>query len=87
MHHLKVIDKEADGEIIAYAKWEIYEYGRPDLEALKQPIDEALKQVGQYGRLREAAHQYFGSRDGELGKHPHIRELSCHPYIVKMLIS
>ncbi|EUC37468.1 hypothetical protein COCCADRAFT_85475, partial [Bipolaris zeicola 26-R-13] len=73
VHHLKVIDREADGEIIAYAKWEIYEYGRPDLEALKQPIDEALKQVDQYGRLREAAHQYFGSRNGELGKHPHIR--------------
>ncbi|EMD63270.1 hypothetical protein COCSADRAFT_161784 [Bipolaris sorokiniana ND90Pr] len=35
-------------------------------------MDEASKQVDQYGRLREAAHQYFCSRNGELGKHPHV---------------
>ncbi|EUC47629.1 hypothetical protein COCMIDRAFT_3424 [Bipolaris oryzae ATCC 44560] len=72
VYHLKVIDKATDDEIVAYAKWEIYEHGRPDLEGLKQPMDEVSKQVDQYGRLREAAHQYFCSRNGELGKHPHI---------------
>ena len=75
VHHLKVVDTESDDEIIAYAKWEIYPHGRPDLEGLKQPMDEESKKVDQYGRLREAAHEYFCTRNGEMGKHPHIREL------------
>ncbi|KAK1914787.1 hypothetical protein P3342_010776 [Pyrenophora teres f. teres] len=42
------------------------------LEGLKQPMDEESKKVDQYGRLREAAHEYFCTRNGEMGKHPHI---------------
>ncbi|EDU50805.1 conserved hypothetical protein [Pyrenophora tritici-repentis Pt-1C-BFP] len=72
VHHLKVVDTESDDEIIAYAKWEIYPQGRPDLEGLKQPMDDESKKVDQYGRLREAAHEYFCTRNGEMGKHPHI---------------
>ncbi|KAI1515608.1 Acetyltransferase domain containing protein [Pyrenophora tritici-repentis] len=72
VHHLKVVDTESDDEIIAYAKWEIYPQGRPDLEGLKQPMDDESKKVDQYGRLREAAHEYFCTRNGEMGKHPHV---------------
>lgn len=75
VYHLKVVDTESDDEMIAYAKWEIYTHGRPDLEGLKQPMDEESRKVDQYGRLREAAHEYFCTRNGEMGKHPHIREL------------
>jgi hypothetical protein len=89
VHHLKVVDTEANDEIIAYAKWEIYEHSRPDLEALKQPMDEASKHVDQYGRLREAAHEYFCSRNGKMGKNPHIREFGqdLHVLAIAMLIS
>lgn len=74
VHHLKVVDTDNDDEILAYAKWEIYEHGRPDLDGLRQPMDEESKKVDQYGSLREAAHEYFCKRNGEMGKHPHIRE-------------
>ncbi|KAH3908931.1 hypothetical protein HBI56_124270 [Parastagonospora nodorum] len=70
VHHLKVVDAD---EIIAYAKWEIYPNGRPDLGKLKQPMDEESKTVDQYGRLREAAHEYFCRRNGgPMGSRPHI---------------
>jgi hypothetical protein len=74
VHHLKVVDPENEEEIIAYAKWEVYEHGRPDLDNLRQPMEESDKQVDRYGRLREAAHEYFCSRNGEMGKHPHLRK-------------
>lgn len=72
VHHLKVTEVD---DIIAYAKWEIYPEGRPDLEQLKKPIDEESKSVDQYGRLREAAHEYFCRRNGgPIGARPHIRK-------------
>jgi hypothetical protein len=74
IHHLKVVETET-GEPIAYAKWEMYPHGRPDLEQLTQPMDEASKNVDQYGRLREAAHEYFSTRNGgEMGRTPHLRK-------------
>lgn len=75
VHHLKVIDSEDEGTVIAYAKWEIYPHGRHDLDKLRKPMDPADKEVDEYGLLREAAHNYFCSRNGEMGKHPHIRKL------------
>ena len=74
VHHLKVVDTDGNDNIIAYAKWQIYKHRRPDLEALEQPIGEASKCVDRYGRLREAAHEYFCSRNGQMRKHPHVRE-------------
>lgn len=79
VHHLKVVDPENEGEVMAYGKWEVYPDGRPDLEKLRAPMDPADKEVDQYGLLREAAHDYFCSRNGEMGKHPHIREFTLHP--------
>jgi hypothetical protein len=72
VHHLKVVDA---GQIIAYAKWEIYPAGRPDLEQLKQLMDEQSRCVDQYGKLREAAHAYFSRcNGGPMGSRPHIRK-------------
>lgn len=72
VRHLKVVDTENEAEVVAYAKWEIYPQGRPDLENLKKPMRQADKEVDQFGLLREAAHDYFCSRNGEMGKLPHI---------------
>lgn len=75
VHHLKVVTTPKDKtEVLAYAKWEIYSRGRPDLEALREPTDQADKAVDGYGALRVAAHEYFSSRNGEMGKSPHIRK-------------
>jgi hypothetical protein len=74
VHHLKVVDPENEGEVIAYAKWEIYPHGRPDLEKLREPMEKADEEVDQFGLLRRTAHDYFCRRNGEMGKHPHIRE-------------
>lgn len=74
VHHLKVVDPDDEHEIMAYAKWEVYEKGRPDLKQLSQPMDESDKAVDRFGRLREVAHDYFCTRNGEKGKHPHLRE-------------
>jgi GNAT superfamily N-acetyltransferase len=74
VHPLKVVDSDTD-EIVAYAKYEIYPQGRQDVEELKKPMDEAMKNVDQCGALREAAHKYFCDRDGgEIGQGPHIRK-------------
>ena len=75
VHHLKVVDPDNEGEIMAYAKWEVYADGRPDLEKLRKPIEQRDKEVDQFGRLREVAHEYFSRRNGEMGKHPHLRKL------------
>lgn len=76
VYHLKVVDSEHDTEVLAYAKWEVYEQGRPDLEqlqkALTEPDDEPASD--QFGALSRAATQYFCSRNGEMGKFPHLRE-------------
>ncbi|KAH8903016.1 hypothetical protein BR93DRAFT_940938 [Coniochaeta sp. PMI_546] len=72
VHHLKVVDPENETEVMAYGKWEVYPDGRPDLEKLRKPMDQADKEVDHYGLLREAAHDYFCTRNGEMGKRPHI---------------
>jgi len=72
VHHLKVVDPDHDEEVMAYAKWEVYPDGRPDLEQLRQPMKQSDKEIDQFGRLREAAHEYFCRRNGEMGKHPHL---------------
>lgn len=74
VRHLKVVDPEDEGEVMAYAKWEVYPEGRPDLEKRRQPMKRSDKEVDQFGRLREAAHEYFSGRNGEMGKHPHLRK-------------
>lgn len=73
--HLKVVSPDDEEEIMAYGKWEIYPHGRPDLEKLRQPMKPDDKQVDRFGLLREAAHEYFSTRNGEMGKHPHLRKL------------
>jgi hypothetical protein len=74
VYHLKVV---VGGDIVAYAKWEIYPAGRPDLEQLKQPMDEESKRLDLYGKLREAAHEYFSRcNGGTRGRRPHIRKSS-----------
>jgi hypothetical protein len=74
VRHLKVVDTENEGEVVAYAKWEVYKHGRPDLEKLREPMKISDQKVDQFGLLREAAHDYFCRRNGEMGKHPHLRE-------------
>ena len=75
IRHLKVVDLEGDQhEVIAYAKWEIYHHGRNDLESLSRPMQEGSGEVDEFGGLREAAHEYFGRCNGEMGKRPHIRQ-------------
>lgn len=38
IHHLKVVNPGSKTEeVLAYAKWEVYKHGRPDLERLRQP--------------------------------------------------
>lgn len=76
VRYVKVVDTENDEEVLAYAKWEVYERGRPDLDKLRQPMRQDDLQVDEFGRLREAAHAYFSHRNGEMGKHPHICKLS-----------
>lgn len=74
VHHLKVVDPDNEQEVLAYAKWEVYPEGRPDLDRLSQPMDPEDKTIDQFGLLREAAHEYFCQRNGEMGMHPHICE-------------
>lgn len=45
VRHLKVVEPEDEGNIMAYAKWEIYKNGRPDLEQLRQPMKQSGKEV------------------------------------------
>ncbi len=75
VRHLKVVDPFDEAEVMAYAKWELYPDGRSkeSLEKLKEPMSHEDKAVDQYGALREAAHEYFCTRNGEMGKHPHLR--------------
>ncbi|KAK3896779.1 acyl-CoA N-acyltransferase [Staphylotrichum tortipilum] len=74
VRHLKVVDPADESEVMAYAKWELYLTGRSkeSLENLKKPMSEEDKTVDQYGALREAAHEYFCTRNGEMGKRPHL---------------
>lgn len=76
IYHLKVIDAEDETEVLAYAKWELYEQGRPDLEQLQKALTEPDEEPAKddFGALRRAATQYFCSRNGEMGKSPHLRE-------------
>lgn len=72
VHHLKVVDPDDEYEVMAYAKWEVYEKGRPDLEDLRKQMEESAKAVDQFGRLREVAHDYFCTRNGDKGKYSHL---------------
>lgn len=45
VRHSKVVDPEDEGEVMAYAKWEVYPEGRPDLEKLRQPMKRSDKEV------------------------------------------
>ncbi|EXJ53646.1 uncharacterized protein A1O5_13097 [Cladophialophora psammophila CBS 110553] len=73
VHHLKVVDAQSQGgEIVAYAKWEVYADGRPDLAQLRQPMKQSEMEVDRFGRLRRAAYWYFSRCNGETGKRPHI---------------
>lgn len=73
VHHMKVVNHNNEGKVLAYAKWEIYPNGRPDLDKLARPMSGADKRVDKYGALREAANNYFSTRNGAMGRHPHIR--------------
>jgi hypothetical protein len=77
VRHLKVVNLANEGEIMAYAKWELYPDGRSEenLEKLKEPVSNEDMKVDQYGALREAAHDYFCSRNGEMGRRPHLRTI------------
>jgi hypothetical protein len=77
VRHLKVVHLSDEDEVMAYAKWELYPNGRSkeSLERLMKPMSDDDKNVDQYGALREAAHEYFCTRNGEMGKHPHLRML------------
>lgn len=79
VHHLKVIHPEGERKIIAYAKWEAYKNWRLDLEELSQTFKDSAKTVDRFGRLREAAHEYFCTRNGEKGRHPHLRKSMSTP--------
>jgi hypothetical protein len=85
VRNLKVVDPEDEDEIMAYAKWEVYPKGRPDLDKLRQPMPKSDKQVDDFGRLREAAHEYFCTRNGEMGKHPHLRKSTPAVSVAKFL--
>lgn len=85
--HLKVVDPEDESEVLAYAKWEIYPNGRPDLDKLAKPMDPADKLVDEYGDLREAAHEYFCKRNGHMGKYPHIRMFACQKQISRDVLT
>ncbi|KAK4116117.1 hypothetical protein N656DRAFT_794456 [Canariomyces notabilis] len=74
VRHLKVVDPDNEDEVMAYAKWELYPNGRSkeSLEKLKERMSDKDKGVDQYGALREAAHEYFCTRNGRMGKNPHL---------------
>jgi len=74
VHHLKVVDPDNETDIMAYAKWEVYKHGRPDLEQLREAMKMPIEEVDQYSQLRIAAREYFCRRNGDMGKHPHIRK-------------
>ena len=59
---------------MAWAKFELYPNGRSDLDDLCKPLEQSDKEVDQFGLLREAAHDYFCQRNGDMGKHPHVRK-------------
>lgn len=75
LHYLNVIDLENDGEIIVYAKWEMYLHGQLDLEKLRKLMNQSDREVDGLSVLREAANAYFCSRNMVMGQHPHARRL------------
>ena len=68
-----MVDPGNEGEVIAWAKYELYRNGRSGLANLRKPMEQYDKEVDQFGLLREAAHDYFCQRNGEMGTRPHIR--------------
>ncbi|KAK5685362.1 hypothetical protein LTS10_003440 [Elasticomyces elasticus] len=87
MHHLEVVDRSAPHEVMAYAKWEIYPKRRLDLDKLHEPMDPDEALVDDFGLLRQAAHEYFSHRNGEMGKCPHICEYEPKTKLHYMLTS
>ena len=79
VYHLKVVDTEDEEDVVAYTKWEVYRYGLPTLEKLRETFDKSDGEVDQFGALRLAAHDYFCRRLENMGKHPHLCEsFTCH---------
>ncbi|KAI3317617.1 hypothetical protein HD806DRAFT_514597 [Xylariaceae sp. AK1471] len=70
---MKVVDPENEDKVLSFAKWEVYEHGRPDLDNLRQPMNAHHREVDEFGELRKAADEYFTSRNGgEMGETPHL---------------
>jgi hypothetical protein len=79
VHNLKIIDTEMKNRIIAYARWEIHEFGRPSSNVSATPKDNAAKGIDEVQELLELRHDmnvYFRARDKEIGNKPHIRKLT-----------
>lgn len=74
VRHLKVVDPDDADQVKAYAKWEIYKEGRPDLENLRKLQNASEPTEDEFGKLRKAAHEYFSTRNGKMGEHPHLCE-------------
>ncbi|KAJ4297644.1 hypothetical protein N0V90_005538 [Kalmusia sp. IMI 367209] len=84
IHHLKVVDTDdEESKIVAYAKWEVYEHGRPDMHMLKdwkQAVertdeDGVFKEVAsddKYIGLRRLAAEYFAETNMKIGESPHL---------------
>jgi hypothetical protein len=79
VHNLKIIDTKMKNRIIAYARWEIHQCGRPPSNVLAIPKDKAAKEIEVVQALSELRHDmdvYFRARDKEIGNKPHIRKLT-----------
>ena len=76
VHHMKVVDMENPNQIIAYAKWEVYKNGRPDLEDLQKAERVPENPNDEYLKLRQEAYKYFCLKNAEIGKEAHIRKYS-----------
>ena len=73
IHNWKVVDAESR-DIIAYAKWEVYEHDRLDMKDAQESKDTTLKKVDEHWRLRQAAYDYCMGRYRQLTDVPHTRK-------------
>ncbi|KAJ8128996.1 hypothetical protein O1611_g4637 [Lasiodiplodia mahajangana] len=70
---MKVVEPENEDKILSFAEWEVYEHGRLDLDKLRRLTSPHDREVDEFGDLREAAHEYFTSRNGgKMGETPHL---------------
>jgi hypothetical protein len=58
VHHLKLVDTEEGNEIIAYAKWEVYEHGRPSPADVPIPSHKVVDKHDEHWRLRQDVQEY-----------------------------